>query len=162
MRPVLLIDIDGVISLWGFDPLDPPPGVRCLVDGIAHHLSTGAARCIMRLAGIFDCVWCSGWEDRADMNLPHLLGLPGGWPHIVFGQEPGPVGRHWKLDAISAHVAPGRPVAWIDDAHDASCAAWLDARRAPGLLVATDPASGLLDEHVERLEAWAAALQTAG
>jgi hypothetical protein len=154
-QPLLLLDIDGVISLFGFDPQHPPPGVRCLVEGVPHYLSRDAAPRVMRLAERFACVWCSGWEDRADMNLPHLLGLPGGWPHIVFGQEPAPPGRHWKLDAIDAYAGPARPIAWVDDGHDDSCTRWIEEREGAGLLVTTDPATGLLDEHVERLEAWA-------
>ena len=47
------------------------------------------------------------------------------------------------------------PLAWIDDAFDASCEAWAAARAAPTLLVRTEPATGLADEHVTTLEAWA-------
>jgi hypothetical protein len=35
-RPLLLLDIDGVISLFGFDSTDPPPGRFLLVDGVVH------------------------------------------------------------------------------------------------------------------------------
>ena len=42
-RPLVLIDIDGVISLFGFDTAQPPPGRFLLVDGIPHFLSSGAA-----------------------------------------------------------------------------------------------------------------------
>ena len=41
-RPILLIDVDGVISLFGFDPASPPAGRFQLVDGIAHYLSAAA------------------------------------------------------------------------------------------------------------------------
>ena len=37
-RPLLLIDVDGVISLFGFDPARPPDGNFQNVDGIAHFL----------------------------------------------------------------------------------------------------------------------------
>ena len=46
-------------------------------------------------------------------------------------------------------------MAWIDDVHDESEAAWAASRRGPTLLVTTDPAVGLTDEHVASLEAWA-------
>jgi len=163
-RPLLLLDIDGVISLFGFDRADPPPGCfPALVEGVPHFLSRDAAQRVIRLSDRFDCVWCSGWEDRADMNLPHLLGLPSGWPHIEFGQGAARQGRHWKLDAIDAYAGPTRAIAWIDDRHDERCSDWLAGRNGPGLLVATDPRTGLLDEHVTQLEAWAAGLaQPAG
>jgi hypothetical protein len=163
MRPLLLLDIDGVISLFGFeDPLNPPPGIRCLVEGVPHYLSTQAAQRVTQLAQTFEPVWCSGWEDRADMNLPHLLGLPGGWPHIVFGPDPAAPGRHWKLDAIDAYAPADRAIAWVDDGHDDSCAQWLHARAGPTLLITTQPSLGLQDEHVAQLTTWADALQTAG
>ena len=45
-------------------------------------------------------------------------------------------------------------MAWIDDAHDDDCHAWADERPGPTLLVATDPAVGITDEHVETLLSW--------
>ena len=50
-RPLLLIDVDGVISLFGFDPADPPAGRFQLVDGIAHFLSATARRTPARALG---------------------------------------------------------------------------------------------------------------
>ena len=88
-------------------------------------------------------------------HLPRLLGLPGGWPHLTFGNGPGAQPRHWKLDAIESHAGPDRPLAWVDDAFDAGCDAWAAERKAPTLLVRTDPATGLRAEHVSVLERWA-------
>ena len=48
-------------------------------------------------------------------------------------------------------------MAWIDDAHDESCARWAAERKSATLLVATDPAIGLTDEHVATLLRWARA-----
>jgi hypothetical protein len=161
LLPTLLIDVDGVLSLFGFDPADPPSGCPANVDGTPHWLSTGAGACLARLAQTFACVWCTGWEDRAEDHLPRLLGLPGGWPHLSFDRTPNAHG-HWKLAAIDAYTGPDRAVAWIDDAHDDRCRAWAAARPGPTLLVATHPAVGLTGAHVTTLEAWAAALTTAG
>lgn len=102
----------------------------------------------MRLSRTFECVWCTGWEERAEEHLPHLLGLPGGWRHLTLGEG-------WKRAAIDAFAETARPLAWIDDDHDAAAEAWAAAREGPTLLVSTDPAIGLTDEHVARLEAWA-------
>ena len=109
-----------------------------LVDGIPHTLSTRAAAILNELAPNFECVWCTGWEDRADTHLPVLLGLPRGWPHITFPETASP---HWKLAGIDAFAGPDRPLAWIDDQHDHACRAWAAARRGPTLLVTTVPAS---------------------
>jgi hypothetical protein len=64
---------------------------------------------------------------------------------------------HWKLASIEAYTGPDRAVAWIDDAHDDTCEARAANRPGPTLLVATDPAVGITDEHVETLLSWARA-----
>ncbi len=152
-KPLLLVDIDGVISLWGFPPTQAPEGAWCTVDGILHFLSAAAARHLRRLAERFELVWCSGWEEKANEYLPHAIGL-GPLPHVTFEIAPGEPTAHWKLHGIDEHALE-RPLAWIDDAHDGSCHAWAARRGAPTLLVATDPATGLTEVHVAELTAWA-------
>jgi hypothetical protein len=161
--PILLIDIDGVISLFGFDPVSPPDGKFMLVDGIPHFLSTEAALLIARLQADFELVWCSGWEEKADEYLPLALGLPAGLPHLSFGSAAGPTGapRHWKLSAIEAYAGPDRPLAWIDDAFDESCHDWAAVRTAPTKLVATEPAVGLTAQQAAHLTWWARSLRGA-
>jgi hypothetical protein len=151
---VLLVDIDGVISLWGFDPNRRPDGTWHQVEGIAHFLSSKAVQHLHDLAECCDLAWCSGWEEKASEHLPALVGAPA-IPHLSFDRNPGRGHAHWKLAAIEAH-AGDRPVAWIDDALDDACEAWAHQRGAPTLLVRTDPAIGLTSEHVERIRAWAA------
>ena len=160
-RPLLLIDIDGVISLFGFDAAHRPPGRFILVDGIPHFLSAGAADLLGGLHELFELIWCSGWEEKADEYLPFALGLPAGLAHLTFA-PPADVGaRHWKLASIDRYAGPERPLAWIDDDFDDSCHAWALARPGPTELVATDPAVGLTVEHTERLGAWARRLTSA-
>jgi hypothetical protein len=160
--PLLLIDIDGVISLFGFDAAQPPPGRFLLVDGIPHFLSSGAAELLGVLKEHFELVWCSGWEEKANEYLPLALGLPRGLRHLTFARADGsrPV-RHWKLDAIDAHAGADRPVAWVDDQFDDTCHRWAQARTAPTELVATDPALGLTPDHAAHLRAWAATIAAA-
>jgi hypothetical protein len=160
--PLLLIDVDGVVSLFGFNPAAPPPGRMVLVDGVPHLLSDQAADVLRRVSRTFECVWCTGWEERAEEHLPHLLNLVGGWPHLRFAVSQGPgqsTAGHWKLDAIDAYAGPNRPLAWIDDAHDGACSRWATARPGPTLLVTTDAAVGLTATHAAALEAWAQALR---
>ena len=154
-RPLLLVDVDGVLSLFG-PGVDAGTCTPALVEGIPHLLSRRAAPLLTRLAATYECVWCTGWEDRADGHLPHLLNLPAGWPHLVFSGRPQD-DAHWKLAAIDAHAGPDRRAAWIDDAHDERCRTWARERPGPTLLVTTDPATGLTEAHADRLEAWAAA-----
>jgi hypothetical protein len=157
-KPLLLCDIDGVISVWGFEENSRPPGAFASVDGLPHFLSSRAAEHLLLLQTWYDLVWCSGWEERADEHLPRLLGLPKGLPHLAFdGRSRAQVSAraHWKLDAIDAYAGPDRPLAWVDDAFNDACHAWAAQRAAPTLLVATEPASGLTDAHAAQLRGWA-------
>jgi hypothetical protein len=158
-QPYLLLDIDGVISLFGFDARDPPAGRYQLVDGIVHFLSTTVGGFVHELAGSFELVWCSGWEEKADAVLPGVLAVPAGLAHLTFRRPNRPTGRHWKLSAIEALAGPRRPVAWVDDAFDDSCHAWAAERPGPTRLVQTDPAVGLTREQTGDLVAWAATLR---
>jgi HAD domain in Swiss Army Knife RNA repair proteins len=154
-RPLLLIDVDGVISLFGFDPARRPAGRFEVVDGIAHFLSATAGEHLRRLSEAYEPAWCTGWEEKANEYLPHALGLPGPFPHLTFDGATPTVDGHWKLAAVDAYAGPERPVAWIDDAHDERCETWASGRGAPTLLIGTDPAVGLTEEHVEVLLEWA-------
>jgi HAD domain in Swiss Army Knife RNA repair proteins len=156
-RPLLLIDVDGVISLFGADHPRHGEVVTTLVDGIPHLLSRRAAAALNELADAFEPVWCTGWEERADEHLPALLGLPRGWPHIRFPDRP-EFAAHWKLSGIDAY-AGARALAWVDDAHDPACRDWARNRSAPTLLVSTKPGTGLTDEHAAQLRRWAAQLR---
>jgi hypothetical protein len=160
-----MVDIDGVISLFGPPGDRGPEGSFHTIDGIPHFLSSAAATHLLALVEDFDLVWCSGWEEKAEEYLPHLLGLPAGLPFLRFERMTGPpparAGRsiegHWKLDAIDAY-AGRRPLAWIDDAFDASCHTWAEQRSAPTLLLQTAPEHGLTSREAWLLAEWARAL----
>ena len=154
-RPLLLIDVDGVISLFGFDPARPPAGRFHTVDGIVHFLSASAGEHLRRLCAAFEPAWCTGWEEKANEYLPHALDLPGPFPHLSFADAVPEAGGHWKLAAIDRYAGPDRPVAWVDDAHDETCQMWAAAREAPTLLISTNPAHGLTADHVVELLEWA-------
>lgn len=156
--PLLLVDVDGVISLYGAAQAGSGELVGTLVDGIPHLLSRPAAAVLRALMREFECAWCTGWEERADEHLPALLGLPRGWPHVRFAAAPA-LDAHWKLAGIDAFAGPDRPLAWIDDAHDADCHAWAAARPGPTLLVTTEPDVGLTRAHAEALRRWAGPLR---
>jgi hypothetical protein len=154
-HPVLFVDVDGVISLFGFPPGEPP-GTFIQVDGIAHCIDTTAGARLNRLAKAFELVWATGWEDRANDHLPFLLGLETReLPTLTFDGRARFGTAHWKVDAIDQY-AGGRPAAWVDDSLDASCHRWARKRRAPTVLLETDAAVGLTDADVDVLLRWAA------
>jgi hypothetical protein len=153
-KPVLLVDVDGVISLWGFAASERPAGTFLSVDGIPHFLSAEAGEHLLALRSAYELVWCTGWEEKANDYLPAALGLPEQLPFLRFETStdagttmPG----HWKLPAVQAHVGADRPVAWIDDAFNDACHAWAATRRGPTHLEATEPATGLTRQGFDRL-----------
>jgi HAD domain in Swiss Army Knife RNA repair proteins len=160
-KPLLMVDIDGVLSLFGFPPRTPPgEGSFHWIDGIPHFLSGTACEHLLALAASFELVWCSGWEEKANEYLPSLLGLPWELPFLRFerGATPGEsLHGHWKLAAIDAYAGT-RALAWIDDCLDAPCHAWAVARGAPTLLVQTAPERGLTERETAQLKAWARSL----
>jgi hypothetical protein len=167
-RPLLLVDIDGVLSLFGFPASARPAGAFHSIDGIPHLLSTTAARHLLDLVSVFELAWCSGWEEKANEYLPHLLGLPE-LPFLSFDRDMRAMGgadsggndggggtrAHWKLDAIDAFAGTERPLAWIDDAFNDACHEWGAARVGPTLLVQTEPATGLTEREAVLLRDWA-------
>jgi hypothetical protein len=160
--PVLAIDIDGVISLFGFDHGEPgrgapkkAPGEFHLIDGMLHCIALETGPRLKKLGKTYELVWASGWEDRANDHLPGILGVPE-LPYLTFDGRARFGTAHWKLEALDEY-AGSRPLAWIDDSLDDSCHDWANQRKAPTLLVPTESDVGLLDVHVEAIEGWAKA-----
>jgi hypothetical protein len=154
-QPILALDVDGVISLFGFDgPLDEVPGRFHLINGMAHCIPDQVGERVCRLAEVYEVIWATGWEDRANERLPQILGLPGELPFLTFDGNARFGTAHWKVEAIDRFAAE-RPLAWVDDCLDESCHAWAASRSAPTLLVPTEPDQGLTEAHVEALLRWA-------
>lgn len=153
-RPILAVDVDGVISLFGFDETPPARvGKFQLVDGMPHFISLAAGERLNRLAEHYDLVWATGWEEKANDYLPNLLGLPH-LPVLHFGPEATFGTAHWKLGPLT-ECGKGRPMAWIDDSFSDACFDWARDRPEPTLLVHTESARGLEEAHVQTLIRWA-------
>jgi hypothetical protein len=153
-RPILAVDVDGVISLFGFE--EPPDRSEArfeLVDGMVHCISLVAGDRVRRLGEAYDLVWATGWEEKANYYLPNMLGLPE-LPFISFDGAARFGAAHWKLGPLDEY-GRGRPLAWIDDNFDESCHQWAEGRSEPTLLVPTEPHLGLEEVHVDTLLAWA-------
>ncbi len=152
---MLFVDVDGVISLFGFAPDGDLPGAAHSVDGILHCIATDCGERLRRLDEHFELVWATGWEEKANEYLPLILELPfKQLPSLTFDGRAVFGSAHWKLGAIDDY-AGDRPAAWIDDNLDERCRAWAADRNAPTLLVQTEPSTGMSDEHVEQLLRWA-------
>ena len=155
-KPILFVDVDGVISLFGFSSSTMDfPGPFHWVDGIAHCIPEAAGARLEQLAERFELVWATGWEEKANEYLPFILKLPfDELPVLTFGGRAVFGSSHWKLEAMEEY-AGSRAAAWIDDNIDEDCEAWAERREAPTLLVHTKPPLGMTDEHVDKLLRWA-------
>jgi hypothetical protein len=156
-QPVLAVDVDGVISLFGFE--EPPGKSEArfeLVDGMVHCISLAAGERLRRLHEHYELVWATGWEEKANFYLPSILGLPE-LPVLSFDGAARFGSAHWKLGPLDEY-AKGRPAAWIDDSFDESCYEWARGRDEPTLLVPTESHLGLEEAQVEALAVWAEGL----
>jgi hypothetical protein len=157
-RPILAVDVDGVISLFGYDePPAPEIAQFELIDGMVHCISLAAGERLRRLAGYYELAWATGWEARANDYLPHLLGIAE-LPYLSFEGAARFGSAHWKLAPLTEY-GRGRPLAWIDDSLDESCYEWARGREEPTLLVPTESQHGLEEAQTEALLAWARGLE---
>ena len=152
-RPLLLIDIDGVLNVYG---------VSSCPDGYAEHLlfpeddeptrlAAAHGPWLRELAVEFDLVWASGWGFEAHARLGPILGVD----EFPFVPMPAiPFAPRDKIPAVAGYVGD-RPVVWIDDLVVPEARDWAAARSAPTLLIETDHTCGLLREHVDEALSWA-------
>lgn len=154
-RPILLVDVDGVLNPWLAEGCPPGFGVYDFFPGERVLLSPGHGELLLSLAQAYELMWATAWEHRANRLICPVLSLPE-LPVIEF-----PLGGRdlffRKLPAVIDAVG-NRPCAWIDDEHRPDHYTWAESRGVPTLIVDIDPAEGLTGDVVARLAEWAAAL----
>jgi hypothetical protein len=153
-RPVLLVDVDGVLNPWmaegcpeGFETYDFFAGERVLL--AAEH-----GKLLTSLSSAYELAWATAWEHQANRLICPVLGMPE-LPVIEFPLSDELQFR--KLPAVMRAVGQ-RPCAWIDDEHQPDHYSWAERRGVPTLIVDIDPAVGLTGDVVAQLADWAAAL----
>ena len=163
-KPLLLVDVDGVLNVFGFSwegYEEPDSELEKVFEamGWTIRFPTGTAQRMARLSEAFDCVWATTWEERAnDLIAPHL-GVGADWPVIKFKGW----ARHptWKLPDVRKWCednARGRRVAWLDDDLHGDAEEWAAKRTEggePTVLVSTHNEKGLTDRLTRELMEWA-------
>ena len=160
-RPLLLVDVDGVVCPYGDELADPAAAglEQVIIDYLPMWFDGRISDRLERLGKSFQLVWCTAWQDRAAQSLARHLGLP---PlPVIYFDEPTAGDGHWKWPAIEAFVGD-RPFAWIDDEVGQADLARAGRRSALTLLVRIGGSRGLVDSHVQQLEDFAETVRTAG
>ena len=154
-KALLLLDADGVLGLLGEG--NGEPTFEAIAGSFPVTIAVASQERLSRLARVFQIVWATSWQRTAAEHLGPLLGLPADLPFLSFDQDLGAADLSYKLPAVQRFVGT-RATAWVDDELGEDVMAWADQRQSPTLLIHTDPRYGLLDEHVDRLLAFAARL----
>ena len=165
-RPVLLIDVDGVLNPFAREGAVPAGWESHQVQATNPIRGTRTYTVVLtrehgawltELARDFDLAWATTWEDQANTVIAPLIGLPARLPVAEVGWR---MYNYDKVEGIVALVGD-RPAAWIDDEPGWAGNEWAKERRArgvPTLLLVPNQKVGLTRAHVEALQAFAASL----
>jgi hypothetical protein len=147
VKPLLLLDVDGVLCPIGAGPGEPM--CTLVVDEWPIVFSEKLPSRLSDLSKRFQLVWATSWEHAANTSLAPVLGLPE-LPLVSFAGSSARQGRTWKLAAVKRFVRD-RPMAWVDDELGLDAHRWADRRSEPTLLIEVNPAWGLAEAHVRLL-----------
>ncbi len=117
-RPLVLLDVDGVINDLGSLYRQPRPWHvhHVLSNGFVLHIPEYMPSLITDLVATADVWWCTTWRDRANNELAEFLGIDR-LPVVDDGSRSRSV--DWKPTAAHAiaqgALEAGREVFWIED-----------------------------------------------
>lgn len=152
-RPVLLLDIDGVINVFQCSIARETQVAPYLP---AVKLLPGLEDWLARLNDVFYIVWCSHWGALVNIDAARMWGI--GPRPLIESAAGEPAGHDWKALAVERDFAawPG-PLAWVEDGFTPAAHAWaaerLKQRRRTWLVDVRE--TGLTEEITEYLIEWA-------
>lgn len=160
-KPVLLLDVDGVLNAVG---TEPPEGVwprweRTEPGGFGIIWSPDVIDRLFALRDRVEVRWLTThWSRIADLPFPaEALGWPVANSEADYRRDVGPLGW-WKWPVARRTVEEeGRRVVWVDDdlRFDRPARTWVaeqDPRTVLG--VSPDTTVGLTPEQLDAVEAW--------
>ncbi len=164
-RPLLLVDVDGVLNLQAPPHQEQDADLDCrpyMAAGQQVLIPAGTRERLRRLAEAFEPVWATTWEHDAHPAFQEALGL-GASPWPVIEMSGCARDGTWKLPPVAAALDgrwATRPAAWIDDDIGPDAFQWAARRSAAGaptLLVVPFAHAGMTGAHAEDLLAFARA-----
>lgn len=165
-KPVLLLDVDGVLNLFGGKaPVwYSRPVTHKVVNGYPINFPRDIPEILDRLAEHFEIIWYTMWNERAPLDFAPAFGLPRfrhlecDWDFGAMLSRAYPEFRLWtpKTPLIPEYLA-GRPFVWVDDDTTADDERWLREHPEVGdfLLITPSPREGLTHADVDRAIRWA-------
>ena len=180
MRPLVLLDVDGVLNALAVDHPAWDDWQRGSAKAMGREWpiqwsATVAAR-VRGWLQLADVQWLTTWGHYANDGLHALLGLP----QLVVAGYPGDegatdataaslagvtaaardelTGRWWKFDVVRRAVTaePGRPLVWVDDdlAGQRDLQQWVRDAVPDCLLVTPGSRSGLTVDDLDAVDAF--------
>lgn len=113
-RPLLILDLDGVISPYGTETQDGLQLARVGGYRLLYRPDVIEALNEIRREGVIDLRWSTSWGNTARTHVAPTLGLAD-FPLLDTLDQTNTMDASPKLDAIRRHIDTGRRFAWIDD-----------------------------------------------
>jgi hypothetical protein len=154
MRPLLLLDFDGVLNaLRPDDPIetnDWQDWTTNTVDGFSITTSRTMAAATAKIA---ETHWLTTWNenDSANILLSPLLSIG---PFPVAAAPPANYDPLWKPRAVAGQLSTGRPVVWFDDEAEDLWAHWGKEKPNNLFLLAPNESRGLTRLELEAAADW--------
>jgi hypothetical protein len=158
-RPLLLIDIDGVLNAFDARRLDRHQR-RAQAGAYVVVLDRRHPAWFRTLAEHAELRWATMWQEQAATIFGSVADIGTDWPYLDFDSVwmhrtvgrtgVGVGGYKWPL--IEQCGESRRPLVWIDDDMTDRHLAWAqrrDTEEAPTLFVRPHPARGFTEDHYD-------------